>query len=433
MSQNDYIINLLDLKDKNIKIYNKIDEIKIKGRTYKVIYGKLTYTPTSCPKCGCINNNTIIKWAVKTCKVKIPKISNNNTILLLDKQRFLCKCCNHTFTADTSVVEHCKNISNQLNYKVRTDLMKNESGVDIAYDNGISPSSVNRILDDISSKPEQKHISLPNTLNIDELKATSDTQGPYACIITCPSTNNNTKVKNDVFDLLDYRDYDNLYKYFTCYDANERHKVIYITCDFYPGYIKLAKALFRNAHICIDRFHIITQPYNALDSYRASLCKKSNPNHNKLKKYWKLIVKNKNDLTDVKHYSKCFKRKVSQKEIVTYLINTNEELKSMYNLYQGILNALDSKDFDTFKKIIYNTKDQKLTKKMKNAIILFRKNIRYIENSFKYKCSNSVAEGTNNLIKNIKRTAYGYRKFEHLKARLLLIKQGIILRNTIYN
>ena len=36
---------------------------------------------------------------------------------------------------------------------------------------------------------------------------------------------------------------------------------------------------------------------------------------------------------DNKKYQKCFKKEMSQHEIVTYLINTNEELYETYKIY----------------------------------------------------------------------------------------------------
>ena len=47
---------------------------------------------------------------------------------------------------------------------------------------------------------------------------------------------------------------------------------------------------------------------------------------------------------------------------------------------------------------------------------------KYLINAFDYDLSNGIVEGTNNIIKQIKHTAYGYRKFSHLKARVMLIK-----------
>ena len=87
MSNNDYILNLLNIEDKNIFILNNNIENKlIKGKNTKIVYGILTYIPQNCPCCGVINESDtdIIKWGFKhNCKVKIPKISNINSLLIL--------------------------------------------------------------------------------------------------------------------------------------------------------------------------------------------------------------------------------------------------------------------------------------------------------------------------------------------------------------
>lgn len=44
---------------------------------------------------------------------------------------------------------------------------------------------------------------------------------------------------------------------------------------------------------------------------------------------------------------------------------------------------------------------------MKQALKLYKGNIKYIENSFKYDINNRIIEGTNNLIKCIKRIDFG--------------------------
>ena len=62
---------------------------------------------------------------------------------------------------------------------------------------------------------------------------------------------------------------------------------------------------------------------------------------------------------------------------------------------------------------------------MKQALNLYKENIKYIENSFKYDINNGIIEGTNNLIKCIKRISFGYRKYDHFISRIFLIK-GII-------
>ena len=62
---------------------------------------------------------------------------------------------------------------------------------------------------------------------------------------------------------------------------------------------------------------------------------------------------------------------------------------------------------------------------MVKVLKLYKDNLKYIENSFKYDINNGIIEGTNNLIKCLKRVAFGYRKYDHFIARIFLI-HGII-------
>ena len=421
MSNNDYILNLLNIKDKNIYICSdKLQNKTIKGVNHKIIEGVLTYNPEYCPLCGVVNDSSddIIKWGFrKNCKIKIPNISNCKSLLILHKQRFYCKHCNNTFIAETNLIDRNKNISNNTELQIRLELMKKQSEKDIAERTNVSSSKVDRVLNDISSKTVLRHSHLPIHMNWDEFMATKDTKGKMAFLILDNKSGN-------IFDILDSRKSRDLELYFRRYSRNERNKVKLISTDFYSGYISLAKKLFRNADIVIDRFHIVIQAYNALNVTRVKLCYKTNPNYNKLKYYWKLIVKNENDLSEEKQYSVHFRKEISQKEIVSYLINTDKTLKATYECYQGVINSIKDKNFNKFKNIVlYNNKD--ISDKMKHVLRLYKDNLQYIENSFKYDINNGIIEGTNNLIKCIKRTAFGYRKFDHFIARIFLIK-GII-------
>ena len=114
---------------------------------------------------------------------------------------------------------------------------------------------------------------------------------------------------------------------------------------------------------------------------------------------------------------------MTEKEIVTYLINTNETLYNDYQIYQGIDKAVNDRDKETYLKIVNNNiNNKKISSKMKKALKTFKNMEKYILNSFDYEYSNGIVEGTNNVIKQIKHTACGYKKFSHLKARVMLIK-----------
>ena len=51
-----------------------------------------------------------------------------------------------------------------------------------------------------------------------------------------------------------------------------------------------------------------------------------------------------------KRYSKCFRKEISQTQIVTYLINTDKQFYETYQIYQGILKAIDTRDKKKFLK-----------------------------------------------------------------------------------
>ena len=419
MTHIDYIKTMLNIKDDNVFFYdNCLEIVKIKGVETKVFNAYLTYTPDCCPKCGCINESSddIIKWDFKkNCKIKITKVCGYNAIIKLDKQRFYCKHCKKTFTASTSIVDFHKQISNDTNLNIKLELMHKGTEKDIARRNNVSTNHVNRILDSIAiDKLVKNNGFLPEILGIDEFKATKDTKSKMALIIV-------DQVRANIFDINNSRLSKDIESYFKMYSKKERDKVKYITVDLYKPYYKLLKKLFRNAVLIPDRFHIVLQVRDALDKTRIKLCVKSNPNYKKLKKYWKLILKAEDELSEKKKYSKCFKKDVSQIDIVTYLINTNEEFYNTYQIYQGILKAVSNRDKEKFLNILYHH-NKNISRYMKKALRTFKNMEEYIVNAFDYDYSNGITEGMNNLIKQIKHTACGYRKFKHLKARVMLIK-----------
>lgn len=422
MTHTEYTKLILNIKDNNIFFNeNCLKIVNIKGVETKVFHGYLTYIPEFCPKCGCINesSNDIIKWNWKrNCKIKITKACSYNALLILDKQRFLCKNCNRTFTASTNVVDYHKQISNDTNLNIKLELMQKGSEKDIAKRNNVSSNHVNRILHQISEdKLVKNNGTLPSIMGIDEFKATKDTVSKMAFIIV-------NQDERNIFDINNSRLSLDIEKYFKRYSRQERDKVQFITMDLYKPYYKLMHNLFKNAILISDRFHISIQTRNALDNTRIKLCTKSNPNYRKLKKYWKLILKKESELDNKKKkYNKHFKKEMTQKDIVTYLINTNEKLYNDYQIYQGIEKAINSRDKELFFNIVNNNKNNKnISKRMKQALKTYKDMEQYICNSFDYEYSNGIVEGINNVIKQVKHVACGYKKFNHLKARVMLIK-----------
>lgn len=419
MTHNDYTKNILNIIDENIYFYkNCLENCKIKGVDTKIFRGYITYTPIFCPNCGVINESKddIIKWNYKrNCRIILPKISNYNTILLLDKQRFYCKHCHSTFIAESNLVNKYCNISNNTKLSIILDLMDKISEKDISKRNNVSHNSVNRIIHELSRKTVLPHCGiLPDVINIDEFKATRDTQGKMALIIT----NNKT---HKVFDILPSRKSNYIKNYFFKFPRKQRLKVKFVIIDLFGPYYDLFKKIFPKATIISDRFHIVALANNAFKCTRVQIMKKDKKNYNKLKHYWKSLQKCELDLNKTdKHYSKHFGKYITEYDIVQYLINTNKVLKETYNVYQGIIKSIRNKDINLFIKII-ESKHNSISDYMITTLKTYNKFKSFIINSLKYNYNNGLIEGINNLIKCIKRIAFGFKSFYHFKTRILLV------------
>ena len=79
-----------------------------------------------------------------------------------------------------------------------------------------------------------------------------------------------------------------------------------------------------------------------------------------------------------------------------------------------------NKNIRTIKEII-NNPDKNLSESMVKTIKTLKKHEQTICNSLEYPYFNGVVEGTNNLIKIIKRIAFGYRNYHNFRARILQI------------
>ena len=420
MSQDYYILKTLNMKDENIHFYNDfVNEKTIKGKRCLVYNGYLTYIPEYCPKCGTCYDEKIEKHGFKKSLIKVTSVSKLTTYLSLNKQRYYCNHCNKTFTCTTNVVNYGCNISNNTKHSIAVDLTKKRSEKDIAIDNNVSPNTVERIIDsyyELDSKVYKN--TLPQVLSFDEFKSVKSADGAMSFHI-CNAKNGKT------IDIVEDRRLNSLIKYFSRYSRSSRMNVKYIVIDMYAPYISLIKMMFPNAQIVIDKFHLIQLISRALNKTRIRVMKKNKDNYNKLKNYWKNILKSRFELdcSSWKRY-KCFKDLTTEQDIVDYLVSLDKEFEETYQVYQDLLYAFQNNNINVLENTL-NTKYNNISEYMVTSIKTIKLYVNYIENTFKTKYHNGYIEGNNNFIKTLKRIAFGFRSFTRFKARIMICK-GLI-------
>ena len=381
----------LQIKDKNIIWDNNVQE-KIKNR--KSLFYSATYThkPEFCAVCGCVSqNNNIVKNGTKTSRITLCSVSGIPAYLNLRKQRFLCRECGSSFTADTSrIVEKYCHISKRLKNEIKAKISETVSETYIAKETNVSIHTVRRIIDDTARLLTIKPLhDLPEHLCFDEFKSVKSSDSNMSFII-CDSTTH--KLVDVVRDRKSY----SLKQYFYRFEPKTRLKVKTISIDMYLPYIQLIKEMFLNAKIIIDPFHIVQALNRELNRTRVRIMNQ--------------------------HRYKLFESFITTKGIVDYILENNSSLKNDYEVVHSLRECIQDRDYIEFKETIEAATQLDLSPGLKRVLKTLITYLPYIQNTCEHPTrTNGPIEGINNKIKVLKRNAYGFRNYYHFRNRIILI------------
>ena len=393
---------LIGIKDQNIKI-----SLVFETDTHIEIQAKLDYPAPSCPHC----HGKMIKYDFqKPSKIPLLEQAGTPTLLRLKKRRFQCKSCRRVTVAETSIVEKNCQISNLVRQKVTQLLTEKVSLTDIARRLRVSTSTVYRKLDQFTFK--EHYDKLPAVMSWDEF---GFKKGELAFVTQNYET-------NELITILDNRRQTTIRNYFLKYPLKVRQQVQFITMDMSGAYIPLARKLFPNAKIVLDRFHIIQHLGRAFLKTRIAIMnqfdKKSLP-YRALKNHWRLFQKDSRKLSLNSFYSKTFRQTLAPHEVVEKTLGFSKELTDYYTLYQLLLFHFQEKRVDEFFDLIEENRS-KVNHYFQTVFRTFLRHKQYIKNALETDYSNAKLEATNRLIKDIKRLGFGFRNFINFKKRVFI-------------
>lgn len=396
------ITKLLGIKDQNITINDIVN-----CHTHKEIIASLDYDAPNCPACG----EKMGKYDFQKAS-KIPYLDcvGFKCRILLKKRRFRCSNCSKMQVSETSLVKKNHQIPTILNQKIAQKLIEKTSMTKIAEELSVSTSTVIRKLNEFQFKTNLDY--LPTVMSWDEY---SFKKGKMSFIAQDFDT-------NEVLAILDGRTQVVIRNHFLRYHRKVRERVQFITMDMYSPYYQLAKQLFPKAKIVLDRFHIIQHLSRAMNRVRIQIMNqfdRKSMKYRALKRYWKLIQQDSRKLNNKRFYRPTFREHLTNKEIRDRLISYSEELREHYDLYQLLLFHFQEKNSEAFFGLIDENIKQ-VHPIFQTVFRTFKKDKDKVINALELPYSNAKLEATNNLIKVIKRNAYGFRNFENFKKRILI-------------
>ncbi|WP_148881585.1 ISL3 family transposase, partial [Streptococcus sp. Marseille-P7376] len=210
--------------------------------------------------------------------------------------------------------------------------------------------------------------------------------------------------------------------HFLRYSREVRSRVKIITMDMFSPYYEIAKKLFPKAKIVLDRFHIVQHLSRAMSRVRVQIMNqldRKSHEHKALKRYWKLIQQDSRKLSDKRFYRPTFRMHLTNQEILEKLLSYSQELREHYELYQLLLFHFQEKQAEHFFGLI-EERIACINPIFQTVFKTFLKDKDKIINALELPYSNAKLEATNNLIKVIKRNAFGFRNFENFKTRILI-------------
>ncbi|WP_410222558.1 ISL3 family transposase [Streptococcus pneumoniae] len=379
MEQLHFITKLLDIKDPNIQILDIINK-----DTHKEIIAKLDYDAPSCPECG----NQLKKYDFQ----KPSKIPYLETTGMPTRIRII-------------------------NQKIAQKLIEKISMTDIAHQLAISTSTVIRKLND--SHFEHDFSRLPEIMSwdVETVRGVTVSIGRLKMSFIAQDFD-----KLDIITVLEGRTQAIIRDHFLKYDRAVRCRVKIITMDMFSPYYDLARQLFPCAKIVLDRFHIVQHLSRAMSRVRVQIMNqfhRKSHEYKAIKRYWKLIQQDSRKLSDKRFYRPTFRMHLTNKEILNKLLSYSEDLKHHYQLYQLLLFHFQNKEPEKFFGLIEDNLKQ-VHPIFQTVFKTFLKDKEKIINALQLHYSNAKLEATNNLIKLIKRNAFGFRNFENFKKRIFI-------------
>ncbi|HHQ3698320.1 ISL3 family transposase [Streptococcus pneumoniae] len=409
MGQLHFITKLLDIKDTNIQIIDVVNR-----DSHKEIIAKLDYDAPSCPECG----NQLKKYDFqKPSKIPYLETTGMPTRILLRKRRFKCYQCSKIAVAETSLVKKNHQIPRIINQKIAQKLIEKISMTDIAHQLAISTSTVIRKLNDFHFECNFRNLPEIMSWEVETVRGVTVSIGRWKMSFIAQDFN-----KLNIITVLEGRTQAIIQNHFLRYDRAVRCRVKIITMDMFSPYYDLARQLFPCAKIVLDRFHIVQHLSRAMSRVRVQIMNqfhRKSHEYKAIKHYWKLIQQDSRKLSDKHFYRPTFRMHLTNKEILDKLLSYSQDLKHHYQLYQLLLFHFQNKEPEKFFELIEDNLKQ-VHPIFQTVFKTFLKDKEKVINALQLHYSNAKLEATNNLIKLIKRNAFGFRNFENFKKRIFI-------------
>jgi len=346
-----------------------------------------------CHFCG---SKQISVHKIRKVSVRDLEFLDKKTFLELERHQYYCNECRKYFTESSSDIDFQRGMTER--YKNRIfEKIKNSTITHVAQEEGLTYDQVKGILESKFNGSNNLNCNI-NKISIDEFSHRKG-QGNFATVICDLETAN-------LIEVIDSHQQDKIIEILMEWPLEVREAITEVSVDMWGGFTKVIQTVFPNARIVYDRFHvmkILNEELNKIRKQCNSVLKDL-----KIKHIRSLILKNGTDLND------------EEKKLLEIILKSSERLRNAYQLKEDFRQIYETDQEPEVAKVKLEEWLAKASKFYSQVITTIKNHFDGICNYFYNRTTSGKMEGINNKIKVIKRQAYGFTNFDHLRMRLLI-------------
>ncbi len=394
MKQEEFYEELIGFSDLKI---NSIEQTVSKY----IFHCELKSTDAICP--NCLKKTSQINQ-VEPRKVQDLKISEREVWLHLKIKQYHCSDCNRYFLDNPEWISSGKSYTKRQS-KWIFELCQKQSFSQVGALVNLSYRTVERLFYNEAKQQInlEKRYAQVRRLGIDEI---SNRKGKkdYVCVLVDLD-------RGIELDVLPNRKKETLIAHFQSLGQDFCNQIEVVCSDIWKTYINVAKELFPNAEIVIDRFHVVKSLNDVLDNLRKKLRREFKDEEAFKSIKWKLFKRSeKCSEEDKKLLQNAFDKSWLLEEIYNLrntfnsmfdIAQSKVELEEQINLWIQFAEQINFEPLDVFIKTLSNWKT-------------------YIAAFASQRVTNAATEGLNNFLRYFKRISFGLPKFEHMRLRILI-------------
>ncbi|MEG4458830.1 ISL3 family transposase [Microcoleus sp. N9_A1] len=335
--------------------------------------------------------------------------------LEINRRQFKCKKCGKPFSEKLDFVNNRRTYTKRLANSTIKSLLSSDIH-SVAKQGVVTTEEIERMLSDASEELSSRPSTLKK-LGIDEI-ALRKSQGNYCAVLIDLET-------SKLITIVKGRTQAEIEPVLKSWGSEVLEKIGEVSIDLWKGYKTLVQKFMPNAQVVADRFHVMVQVNNELDTQRKrerrqvidSIKKSKSPK--KIAKYQEILE----GINDSKY--SLLKNETSLKEKQKLKLTSVQKvcpaLAEMHKLKEKFRKIFEKIKNNWFRGLLRIGSWQKRAKQY------FPESVKTITNwldeiiaYFDHRTTSGVVEGINNKLKLIKRSAYGFRNFENYKNRCLL-------------